>query len=97
MTTIRLLAPAALALTLTVLSGCADPVERAYQDCLERIEEGLAKAQAEAEGPGADMAKAMADMARSAGAATCGAMREACRVDQNGPLCKAAMEGLAEP
>lgn len=81
---------AAIALT----TGCADRVERAYQDCLAKVEAGAAESRSETQAVGTDISKAVGDIARSAGATACGAMRDACRRDEDGPICAAAMESL---
>jgi hypothetical protein len=69
-----------------------DPVEVAYQKCLDQVADSMDKSVA---GGGSDVEKAMADavkgMGKAMGTAACEAMRAACKDDRDGALCKAAM------
>ena len=69
-----------------------DPVEVAYQKCLDQMSASMDKS---VQGGDSDVEKAMADavkgMGKAMGTAVCDAMRAACKEDRDGALCKAAM------
>lgn len=85
-------------LLVFILAGLAawwftrDPVEVAYQKCLDQVAEGMDKSVSSG---GNEFEKAMADavkgMGKAMGTAACDAMRAACKDDRDGALCKAAM------
>lgn len=92
--TVRLLLASGLLAVAGLSGGCADRVERAYQDCLAKAQAGAEQARTDTQAVGADIAGTIGDIARSAGATACGAMRDACRRDEDGPICAAAMASL---
>jgi hypothetical protein len=75
------------------LAGCSSPAERAYKGCKAQFDAAAEKARANP--PGDPTAKAMADamltMNSQLGEATCGAIRDNCKADPNGALCRAAV------
>lgn len=79
-----------LSCVAVALAGCSDPIDRAYDECIERIEAGIAEAERELGTP------AMSALARTAGESGCHAMRDACRADPDGLMCKAALDSLRE-
>lgn len=83
-----------VAIAVAATSGCADRVERAYQDCMAKVEQGAADSRTDTQPAGAAIADAMGDFARTAGTAACGAMRDTCRTNEDGPVCAAAMASL---
>jgi hypothetical protein len=81
------------ALTLIGLCGCKSRVERAYDAC-------VAKMKAESEKmiqtqPNGEAEKALSDAAvalsAGLGIAVCDAMKEACKADPEGAMCKASI------
>lgn len=84
---------AGLSCVAAALAGCSDPIDRAYDDCMERVEAGIAEAEREL---GGDNAAAMGAFARTAGESGCRAMRDACRADPDSPMCKAALDSFNE-
>jgi len=69
-----------------------DPVEVAYRKCLAQVEAG---AQIKVDAGASELEKSLADamqgMGQAAGKAGCEAMREACRENRDGAICKAVM------
>lgn len=69
-----------------------DPVEVAYQKCLDKVAAGAeVKVDADASEIEKSLAGAVQGMGQAAGKAGCEAMREACRENRDGALCKAVM------
>lgn len=90
----RFTLPLLLALAVPLLlSACGGKADRAYRACTAQVEEGLAEMQRESGAAGA-IAKPMLDMARAAGNAGCEAIRDACKREPDGIVCRSAMEEL---
>lgn len=81
-----------IAAALAIWWFTRDPVEVAYQKCLDQMSASMDKS---VQGGDSDVEKAMADavkgMGKAMGTAVCDAMRAACKEDRDGALCKAAM------
>ena len=86
------------ALLLTACGG--DPIERAYDHCVDRLEVQLAEAEKEADRqdnkPAQMIAQTAVEAGRKIGMAACEGMREQCRADPDGAICKAAIKTYAE-
>ena len=83
-------------------------IERAYAACMSNLSAGMNQATADINAkmpsgndPSAALAKGMGDamtsmvqgMTSAMGGASCGLIRETCRQDFDGPICRAALNG----
>ncbi|GMU43293.1 MAG: hypothetical protein IT479_11195 [Xanthomonadales bacterium] len=69
-----------------------DPVEVAYGKCLARVEAGAqVDSNADASEIEKSLASAMQGMGQAVGKAGCDAMREVCRENREGAICKAVL------
>jgi hypothetical protein len=69
-----------------------DPVEVAYQKCLDKVAAGAeVKVDSGASELEKSLAGAVQGMGEAAGKAGCEAMRDACRENRDGAICKAVM------
>jgi hypothetical protein len=83
-------------------------IERAYAACVSKLDDGMNKASVDinakmpsgndpsaalAKGMGEAMTSMLQGMTAAMGSASCGLIRETCKQDFNGPLCRAARNG----
>lgn len=88
-------------LPLLLLTACGgDPIERAYDNCVARLEAQLADAEKEAAAqdnkPAQMVVQTAVEAGRKMGMAACEGMRDSCREDPEGAICKAAIKTYAE-
>lgn len=78
-----------------MLSGCSDPVEHAYKNCMAKVDDALATSEkndaAKTDAMSQAIAPAMRDMATKMGHAACEAMKDMCKQDPKGQSCQAAI------
>lgn len=84
-------------IALSTLAGCSvDPAERVYANCVSRLEAQLAEAEtaasAQDNAPAQMIAQTAVESARKIGVAACEGMRDACRENPEGSVCKAAVK-----
>lgn len=82
---------------LIALAACSlDPADRVYDNCVSRLEAQLSDAEAgaaEQEFAAAQMiAQTAVESARKIGEAACEGVRDACRENPDGAVCKAAVK-----
>lgn len=87
----------ACVLALSLLPGCmSDPAERVYANCVARLEAQLVDAEkaaaAQDNAPAQMIAQTAVESARKIGVAACEGMRDSCKADPEGSICKAAMK-----
>ncbi len=84
-------------IALGLLAGCSsDPADRVYANCVSRLEAQLAEAESAAasqDNAAAQMiAQTAVESARKIGVAACEGMRDSCRENPEGSICKAAIK-----
>lgn len=83
------------------LTGCfKDPGQRAYENCLSKLEAQLAETEAgiaaEESAPARMIAQTALEGARKIGEAACQGIKDSCESDPEGAICRAAIKTYSE-
>lgn len=81
----------ALSLLLLTTSCNGDPVERAYQSCMDKMKSQVGdkvRSEVAKKGDPAGMSSAMVGMAEGLGKGMCETIHAACKQDPNGQACQ---------
>lgn len=79
---------------LAGLAACGSKADRVHRACMNQVEAGIAELRRESGGQSEAIARPLLEMSRAAGSAGCEAIREACRNEPEGIVCRSAAEEL---
>ncbi len=79
---------------LAGLAACGSKADRVFRACKNQVEAGLAELRRESVGQAEAIAGPLLEMSRAAGMAGCEGIREACRNEPDGIVCRSAAEEL---